>query len=347
MFLTSAMRSIVVPFLVFFLSLASFSASAQDSTLSVQDRQILLNSRIATADSSYNALASVEARLDLALLVRPNQAVKLHQEAIALTDTAHLSSEVALRAHQGLVDLFTRMGEMTKANREWAQVVRLTQEVLKHQAMGEVEKVEAGRALAVIRGDSLLHAGAKERAAAQGVQDQIIADYQQRTNLAIVAIVGGFVALLASVLLFTQHNKRLRAELKELQQEVTWLRLVSKKAIETQPVPTPVAVSTPIPTPPAVTPPLLPSDEDAVLLALVRKRSLERMNTLREARARGDMDKVVRVVHSLKPQLVSLDADRFAGVCSRLVAVAASENSAQWNQDLDTFEAGLEQTLGR
>ena len=273
--------------------------------------------------------------------------MKLHQEAIALTDTAHLSSEVALRAHQGLADLFTRMGEMTKANREWAQVVRLTQEVLKHQAMGEVEKVEAGRVLAVTRGDSLLHAGAKERAAAQGVQDQIIADYQQRTNLAIVAIVGGFVALLASVLLFTQHNKRLRAELKELQQEVTWLRLVSKKAIETQPVPTPVAVSTPIPTPPAVTPPLLPSDEDAVLLALVRKRSLERMNTLREARARGDMDKVVRVVHSLKPQLVSLDADRFAGVCSRLVAVAASENSAQWNQDLDTFEAGLEQTLGR
>ena len=84
-----------------------------------------------------------------------------------------------------------------------------------------------------------------------------------------------------------------------------------------------------------------------MLLALVRKRSLERMNTLRDARARGDMDKVVRVVHSLKPQLVSIDADRFAGVCARLVATAASENSAQWNQDLDAFEAGLEQTLGR
>ncbi len=341
------MRSIVAPLLVCLLSLAFFRASAQDSTLSIQDRMVLLNSRIASADSSHDVLASVESRLELASLARPSQALQLYQEAIVLTDTAHLSPAVSLRAHRGLVDLFTGMGEMTKANREWLHVERFSKEVQKREAMEAFEIAEAGRTLAATRTDSLLRIVVTDRSEAVAAQEKILAAYQQRTNLAIVAIVAGFVALLASVLFFTQHNKRLRGELKELQQEVTWLRLVSKKAIEPQVVAAPVVVPVPVPPPPVSVSPSLASEEDAVLLALVRKRSLERMNTLRDARARGDMDKVVRVVHSLKPQLVSIDADRFAGVCARLVATAASENSAQWNQDLDAFEAGLEQTLGR
>ena len=347
MFLPIAMRSIVAPLLVCLLSLAFFRASAQDSTLSVQDRSAILLARIASADSSQDALTSVGSRLDLAPLVRPSQAVQLHLQAIALIDTAHLSPAIALRAHRGLAELFTGMSEMTKANREWVQVVGLTEEVLKREAIYAVETAETGRALSVTRADSLIHVMAADRARALVVQDKMTADFQQRTYLAIVAIVAGLIALLVSVLLFTQHNKRLRAELKELQQEVTWLRLVSKKPIEPQPVAVPEVGTAPVIAPPVVPAPSFAAGEDAVLLALVRKRSQERINTLRDARARGDMDKVVRVVHSLKPQLVSIDADRFTGVCARLVATAASENSAQWNQDLDVFEAGLEQTLGR
>ena len=41
---------------------------------------------------------------------------------------------------------------------------------------------------------------------------------------------------------------------------------------------------------------------DATLLALFRKRAPERLVTLRDARARGDHEKVARVVHTLKPQ---------------------------------------------
>jgi HPt (histidine-containing phosphotransfer) domain-containing protein len=81
-----------------------------------------------------------------------------------------------------------------------------------------------------------------------------------------------------------------------------------------------------------------------MLLALVRRRGAERLSTLRDARQRGDHDKVIRVVHSLKPQLVGLDAEYYTALCARLVAQGAPQNGS-WNADLDALERGMGQLL--
>ena len=87
-------------------------------------------------------------------------------------------------------------------------------------------------------------------------------------------------------------------------------------------------------------------EEDDMLLALVRRRGEERLLTLRDARIRGDHDKVMRVVHSLKPQLVSLDAPYFSDLCGRLVTTDPNAYPQQWSADLDRFEAGMARVLG-
>lgn len=323
-------------------------ASPSD-TLSIQDRRALLSARIAVADSSADLVAAVNARLDLALISGPNQALRQTQEAVALADNAPLAPEVALRAHRALVDLYTGLGEMTKANREWVQVLRFSDEVWVQRTADAVKQARTGGALAAARADSLKAAVQTERAVTEAGREALTSAYQQRTMVLTIAVAAVCTALLLAAILFGWYMKRLRAELKELRQEVTWLRMVGKKAAEPK-VELPQVAPQPAPAP-ALAPPLAVvqapprGQEDTMLLELVRRRGVERLGTLREARQRGDREKVVRVVHSLKPQLVSIDAGRFVDLCARLVTVDAPADNGQWNADLDALEDGIEQLL--
>jgi hypothetical protein len=166
------------------------------------------------------------------------------------------------------------------------------------------------------------------------------------------AIGAGVIALAALVILAILHfgpAKRLRHELAELRQEVNWLRVVHRKHLEAKNAPPPTAAqAAPPPAPVVIAPGPAPvtsaaENEDAVLLELVKRRSVERLVTLREARMSGDREKVIRVVRSLKPQLVSLDASYFNELCGRLVAEEADATS--WSQDLDRFEQGVERLI--
>lgn len=85
---------------------------------------------------------------------------------------------------------------------------------------------------------------------------------------------------------------------------------------------------------------------DESLLALFRKRAPERLATLRDARARGDHEKVARVLHTLKPQLLALDEHGAGAVCLRLIAEGAQEDALRWQQDLDQLERSMEHLLG-
>ncbi|MBL7957125.1 MAG: hypothetical protein JNM49_04130, partial [Flavobacteriales bacterium] len=56
-------------------------------------------------------------------------------------------------------------------------------------------------------------------------------------------------------------------------------------------------------------------------------------------------EKAVRVVHTLKPTLVSIDDERFTALCARLVAPGAT-GTAAWNSDADALSTAIEVLLG-
>lgn len=94
--------------------------------------------------------------------------------------------------------------------------------------------------------------------------------------------------------------------------------------------------------PPVVAETTVPVDE--TVTAMFRKRIPERLSTLREARGRGDHEKVVRVVHTLKPQLVATD-ETLAELCAAITRPAAHAEELKWNTDLDRLEAAIEARL--
>lgn len=55
-----------------------------------------------------------------------------------------------------------------------------------------------------------------------------------------------------------------------------------------------------------------------MVLAFFRRQAPERIATLQAARASGDHEKVLRVLHSLRPQLDALDPQGLGVLCARL-----------------------------
>lgn len=352
----STMRSVVVALLFCGAIWAHGQESASDSITAVHDPVELLSTRIAAADSAKDAVAGATARLELAALVKPAQSLRMIQKAAALLDSADAAPELALRAHQKLAYLYTAGKTLGKSIGQWEHVVRLTNE-LRAEEGSALEKAQFMNAVASGRIDSLTTALGKERASAKNAMEALVVDQERRYNLSLMAIGGGVVALLFTVLFFFLYIRRSRAELKELRQEVIWLRMVSKKGVEPTVVASSFAPVAPpqVELPPVLAPPPAPTpqppvynpEEEAVLLALVRRRGEERLQTLRDARSRGDIDKVVRVVHSMKPQLVSLDAHYFTELCGRLVTSDPRTDPAQWSADLDRFEVGMARVIGQ
>ncbi len=338
------------------LMVATTAANGQDgvadSTAAVQDPVEALQERIIAADSLQDALASATTRLELAGLQKPDVALRTLQEAANLLDSAKVASELSLRLHRDLAGRYAAKRDMVRSGHEWAQAMLVSDQLLA-EAATTLEQERFLNAVSQARVDSLSTALGVERATNRNAMEAMIAEHARRSNLALMAIAGGFAALLLSVLFFFLHARRARKDLNELRQEVTWLRMVTKKGAEPTVVASSIApvaprqselpqVLSPITAPPPIA---TRTEEEAMLLALVRRRGEERLQTLRDARSRGDHDKVVRVVHSLKPQLVSLDATYFTDLCGRLVSTDPRTDPQQWTADLDRFEAGMTRVM--
>jgi hypothetical protein len=335
--------------------LSTITVTAQSDAVSPQDQIQLITQDIAAADSSRDTLTAINARLELASLVAPTKALRLTLEAASLADSASNAATHALHAHAALAELFTSLGEMTRANRERIVVQRLTEETLEREAADALERAHNVNMHMAAERDSLSILLGSEREAAVVLAKRQEASIEQWKLIAYAAAGTAAFILLLFTFLFVRHAKRTRKELKELKQEVTWLRMVNRKAIEEQsasrPAPAaaasapPPSASAPAPAPVPASPQITElTGDDAMLLALVRRRGAERLSTLRDARQRGDHDKVIRVVHSLKPQLVGLDAEYYTALCARLVAQGAPQNGS-WNADLDALERGMGQLL--
>lgn len=342
--------------LILYCNLSSARAQAAVGDTTAEMRMQALARTLATADSIHDIPAAINARLDLAALSRPSQAWRLANEAAALADSSAVPAQLALRAHRSLVDIYTAQGEMTKANREWAQVAQLLEHSLGEQATEAVSLERKAAEHAFAQRDSLSALLTRERGT---MQAEVAAQATNNERLLIIAgaVAGGLLIILCVLaFVFLRKQGKQGKELKDLRQEVAWLRLVAKTAAEA-PVPVvpvapaatliaPVVVAPPPPVIPTVEP-VVEAPEDTLLLALVQRRGLERLQTLRDARARGDNDKVVRVVHTMKPQLVSLDAPYFQDLCARLVNSDPQSDPASWAADLDRFETGMARVLGQ
>jgi hypothetical protein len=322
--------------------------SAADSLKQVEDAIAQHRLRIHNADSMGDARDAARFRIMLAPLCRPNEALTLYSEAAAIADSAKLSDDEALRARTGLAELLAARGDMRSAYNEQVKVTRLKGEWEARQAEVTLalEKIRMEAQLAerdslLVRNDAALTAAREE-----------VERYRTSSRRWIMATVAtALLALVALIFMFYgagQYHKRTLSELDGFRKEVEALKAGPRNRLREEPPTAAVPAPPPIAQPIATTATPVPEVErDELLVGMFRKMAPERLVTLREARARGDHEKVVRVVHSLKPQLVNLDAAYFGELCRSLVSAEGRADEAQWNKDLDRFERGLVEQLAR
>lgn len=294
-------------------------------------------SMIHWADSVGDALVAARTRIMLAPLVKPAQARKLYAEAALIADTARLAADERLRAHQGLMELQRASGNWRGAFEEARTVIALTKEWNDRQVQiaEELQRIEQEKVVG--QQDSLQNAWAEQaqRMEQNVTGERAVADRWRWTTVLLALV--WLMILVGIAWAARRERKRTRTELSALRAELDQVRA----ALATRPVepmaplaPPPVA---PIPAERPIVP-VAEAPEDLVV-GMFRAQAPGRLEALRQARAIGDHAKVVRVIHTLKPQLVHIDAARFTTLCAALTATAANEHAAQWNTDLDRFEA--------
>jgi hypothetical protein len=329
-------------FLVLFLLAWAMAAVAQ-AQLSGQDidaeKEAIAEhwSKIHWADSVGDAMVAARTRIMLAPLVKPAQAKKLYAEAALIADTARLAADERLRAHQGLMELQRASGNWRGAFEEARMVIALTKEWNDRQVQiaEELQRIEQEKAVG--QQDSLQNAwGEQAQRMEQNVTaERAVADRWRWTTVLLALV--WLMVLVGIAWAARRERKRTRTELSALRAELGQV----KAALATKPV-EPLAPLAPPPVAPIPAErPIVPVAEapDDLVVGMFRAQAPGRLEALRQARAIGDHAKVVRVVHTLKPQLAHIDAERFTTLCAALTATGASEQAAQWNTDLDRFEA--------
>lgn len=315
-------------FLAFFLTLA---AHAQGDSL----RTVIAEQRVAMAmaDSAGDLKAAFHARLALAELAKQPEAIVLFGEAAALADSL------------GRPDLGGMVHRMFAARRAaWGQHALAYAELLRADTLDLLrelhEMAEARQAFDLERQgilkerDELLQAAAeRERTMAQAIV--VLQEKADRWMMAALALcLVGLLSLAALVYRGRRVTARLQSSIDALRGQVEQLKAQQegKAAPAPEPGPRPTAMDE------AMRP---------VVEGIFQKAAPERLTTLRAARQRRDTEKILRVVASLKPQLLAFDAGRFDPLIKRLRAPGAADDPKQWKADLDALEQGVEEWAGR
>jgi len=295
------------------------------------------------ADSIDDARGAIDLRFRLSEMVKSKEAIQLLQDAVAIADSADLLEE-EIAALVRLAEEYARSGNHRQAYVEAMRLAALNTEWLAMQA----EKSGADRDVAMARAEA-------ERDSVDQVWQQRFAQMEEHQRISgtsakrwkwiIVAI--GILCLITIAGLMVRSAKvqrRIQKELADVRAEISALRQRPVNTLRTPPSPPPAPLAT---SPPAVD--LVPSGTvvpraeplDPIVVAMFRKMGPERLAAIRAARERDDHEKVVRVVHSLKPQLVNFDRERFAALCARITAPGLHAERTQWTSDLDALEKGI------
>jgi hypothetical protein len=332
------------------LSCGTALLAQQSSPADAAYREAIAGHRAAIhrADSVGDAIAAAQARIMLAPLLKAPQARKLYAEAALIADSARSPADVRLRAHQGAMEINRASGNWRGAYEEAQHVIALAQEWSDRQAQLAAFTDSMRMARAVAERDSLSAAVAElqARMASDAGRAQARA---LRWRWAAAALAAGAAAALlfcSWFLLRTRSRmRRMSTELHALRAEVADLRKprntyrpqteLQDRSDDAGASQSPVASE--------ATAPEAVRSVDPMVLALFRKQAPERMAALRAARAAGDHEKVMRVLHSLRPQLSALDPDGLGAWCNALRA--SSPAATDWDAGLDRLMAGIEKRL--
>lgn len=305
-------------------------------------KQLIATQRtlVQQADGAGDIRLGIAMRLRLSTLLKPKEAQEVLQEGAMMAGAAQLlDEEITIRSH--LAQAYAAGNDHGKAYSEALKVTSLMSE----RMLDREERMGA-------RNDSVMarlkedHNTTVRADMIRQMEVQEALDRQRLITKRWMLIASGVFVVASVVLLLMlvrvgKRADRARQELAALRAEVTALKDggVVQGAGGTPTIDT-----------------IGPHDSDelrasahgvdSTVWAFFRKRAPERLTTLQAARAAGDIDKVVRVVHTLKPMLVAFDTEHFGVLCPRITDVGAHLDQSRWNADLDTLEKAIGELLG-
>lgn len=321
------------------LLLSVLSTNGQDPAPRVPDQAgtiaDLLDS-MALSDASGDAAAAIRARLGLSRLVMRGEKLRLLEQASVLADSIS-DPHLGLQVHTALEEAYWSAGRAEQA-REEAFMIR---SLIERSAADSIAALLAERDGLLQAMDMQRDSTSKALEQARQAAEVLRSDGQRREDLwKGVAAVLLLLGLLAVIVLLRRTDRIVRKALKDKGSPGPDKARAANDRRETM---RPNRVREGPSTPAGQ----VTDDPEAFLVALYSNKGPERLATLRKARASADHEKVLRVVHSVKPQLVGLDAERFAPLCTRITAEDARMDMTIWNADLDRLERGMQELLER
>ena len=305
-------------------------------------KRVISGSRAAIlhADSTQNTEQAMALRIELARIVPSAEAIKLLEKAASTASYLTLEKE-ELEIRTTLAEHYRRSGKSLDALNEMIRI-RSLMEALSKSGADDVEREQL-----VIRTehrstlDSLNSLAVAERADAE----QKIAEIEERAVRWQWAAIGlGVMWVLTSLFLFYRTGKaqeRSRTSIAELRTELATLKSTSTVVSREEPKqerPAPVEQKVEA----------APTEQlDAVLVAMFRKMAPERIAALDEAMVRQDHEKVMRVVQSMRPQMMGMDPELSAPLYAKLKATDAQVDPENWTAIVNDFRSALEKLLAR
>lgn len=288
------------------------------------------------ADSAHDLAKGSTLRVELSRLLKPPESIKLLRQA---ADTIQLigppDQEIAIRTE--LAEQFSKTGKATLAYSEMQRIrdLLLARELEKGKLVDDQNANSRSRSTAIR--DSLQLLLEEERSAT--AEYMIIAESESR-KWQLIALATGLFWLVTTTLLFYRSGRsqrRSQLAIAELQAKVKALEERPDNVLRSPNEGATVASAKELSDPPKAAVDVV----DPILVGMFRKQAPERITTLQAAREHGDIEKVVRVVHSLKPQLVAIDPERFGPLCATLTSPGSRLDEARWNASLDEFQLAV------
>lgn len=319
------------------LACSSFTLTAQPKATKAQRDSLRavvtdLRERIAMADSTGAVTEGAGLRLELGALLPAKEAVKLYSSAIPMADSLG-REEDALALRSVLADAYAASGRHKEAHGVLLQMLGIQQGRSARQAVEVAARMEQQQRRIEAERDSVIAAG---RSTAEMVNAQLATAGEQLRTWRIVAgaLLVGLLALVALLIRGQRSTTEFRREVGKLRARIQALE--ERKAVqEVKAVPVPPVITPPTPSALAV---------DPEVLAVFRMRGADRLATLKDALQRDDHDKVMRVVHTLKPQLTAMDAGLFGPLCARITAGPGADAPA-WNGEVRRLIAAVQDLL--
>jgi len=311
------------------------------SLTSLRDSLKFVVKEIHNADTSGATMLGAQLRVALSRYVKPPEAIKLLQQA---ADTLHQigprNTEIAVRS-----ELAEELRKAGKATQAYAELLRV-RSLIEAREEEFIERARIDSTTAIERTVAVKDSLSKviDEAGADREMNRKSAAQELR-NWQWIAIGLCILWLVSMALLLYRMARGQRRSNKAIAELQVKVRALEQRPVNVQRVPKQEPLPLPIVKETATAEKAATDQVDPVILGMFRKQAPERLATLQAARERGDLEKIVRVVHSLKPQLVAIDAERYTPLCAAITSPEARVDQAGFDRALDEFQQQVERTL--